>query len=311
VISSSTDGAPAHQPRLSIIVIAFNDPALLGGCLDALALEARDDDVETLVVAKWPRARIRRGEVMPIAHRKVRWIEAAAEATVPQMRGTGIAVSHGEIVALIEDDCIVQRGWCAALLAAHRAPAAAIGGAVEPRPYRRALDWAVYFCDYGRFMPPIPAGPAVALAGNNMSYKRQALANLPAALRQEFQEVFVHRAWQQQGVPMLTDPAVVVRNVNSWTIAHVTAIPYHHARAFAARRVEGEPMWQRMTMSVLAVLLPVVKVLRVARETVSRRRHVGALIRALPMIGLLAISWSIGECVGYIWGPGESAGRWR
>ena len=110
---------------------------------------------------------------------------------------------------------------------------------------------------------------------------------------------------------MLTDPGIVITNVNSWTIEHVTAIPYHHARAYAGLRVVAEPLWRRLTMSALTPLLPVVKVWRVARETLSRRRHVSKMLRALPMIGMLAISWSAGELMGYLKGPGGSAARWR
>ena len=293
------------------MVIAFNGRELLERCLDALARETRDHDVETLVVSKSPRAQILQSDVSLVGKVDIRWFEVEPDATVPQMRGRGIAESQGELVGLIEDDCLVQPGWCAALLKAHDAPAAAIGGAIEPRPYRRALDWAVYFCDYGRFMPPLAAGAAVALPGNNMSYKRRALDDLPAALRSEFQEVFIHRAWEQRGVPMLTDPAILVRNVNSWTMADLTAIPYHHARAFAGGRMAGQPIWRRVAMGLLTPLLPVVKVLRVAREAVSRGRYIGALLRSIPMISILAISWSIGECVGYLTGPGRSAARWK
>jgi hypothetical protein len=296
---------------LSVVVVAFNDPPLLTRCLEALSLETRGHDVETLVVSNRQRAEDHLSEQPGSAFGGVRWIQVAPGTTIPRMRTMGIARSHGDIVALIEDDCVVQSGWRAALLASHRMPAAAVGGAVEPGPYRRALDWAVYFCDYGRFMLPLAAGPAVALPGNNVSYKRDSLRALPATLAEEFQEMFVHREWQRQGVPMRTEPAIVVTNVNSWTLAHLTVIPYHHARAFAGRRFGDQPLWRRGMMSLLALLLPALKILRIVRETVSRRRRFRALVLALPFIGVLETSWSIGESVGYLRGPGDSASRWR
>ena len=308
---SSTESAGAVGPQVSVVVVAFNDPQLLSRCLEALSLETQGGDVETLVVSNRQHAVEHLSERLRSTLDGVQWIHAARGTTIPRMRTLGIAYSHGDIVALIEDDCVVQAGWYAGLLASHRMPAAAVGGAVEPGPYRRALDWAVYLCDYGRFMLPLAAGPAVALPGNNVSYKRDSLRALPATLAEDFQEMFVHREWQRQGVPMWSEPAIVVTNVNSWTLAHLTVIPYHHARAFAGRRFGDQPVWRRGMMSLFALLLPLIKVSRVVRETVARRRCFRALLRALPLIVVLETCWSLGESVGYLRGPGASASRWR
>ncbi|HYN05835.1 MAG TPA: glycosyltransferase [Vicinamibacterales bacterium] len=309
--SSSTEAASTGQPLLSVVVVAFNDQDLLSRCLTGLTHEITGHDVEALVVSDWQRPSGRPSDALRSAFHRIRWIEAPRNSTVPRMRAMGVEISRGDIVALIEDDCIVQRGWYDALVSAHRTSASAVGGAVEPGAYRRGLDWAVYFCDYGRFMLPLAAGPAVALAGNNMSYKRDALMRLPSALTYELLEVFVHEAWQRDGTPMRTDPAVVVTNAHSWTLADVTRIPYHHARAFAGRRLSHASPWRRRVMGVAALAFPVLKVLRVVREVALRRRRFVALCRALPWVVVLAVSWSIGESVGYLSGPGESASQWR
>ena len=284
--------------------------ASLASCLEALARDTDGIDVETLVVSDWRRPGGRPNETFLSTYPMIRWIDASNNPTVPRMRATAIAASTADIVAIIEDDCSVQPGWCRALLAAHRVPVAAVGGAVEPGAYGRALDWAVYFCDYGRFMLPFAAGRAAALPGNNMSYKRDHLARLPPELVHEFQEVFVHRAWQRDGIPMRSDPAVVVTNRHMGTPADVTTIPYHHGRAFGGRRFSDQP-WRRAMMSALSLFLPLLNVYRIVRETVRRGRRLGALARALPWILVLSSSWSIGESIGYLRGPGDSASRWR
>jgi hypothetical protein len=305
------DVLPDRHPLLTIIVVSFNDEPLLVRCLEALAAQAPVEGSETLVV------RARRGTSetpsSPVRgmFRHVRFIEAPSECTVPRMRAIGIAESRGRVVALIEDDCVARADWAQAVVRAHLGPDAAVGGAVEPGPYARGLDWCVFFCDYGRFMLPLASGPAMALAGNNMSYKRAALAEIPAVAGDEFQEVFVHRALAQRRVPMRTDPSVVVVVGGSWRWAHVTSVPYHHGRAYAAARVEGQRMWRRVLMSLLALPLPALKVARVAREVLSRRRLIAPLIVSLPWVVLLSTSWSIGESAGYLLGPGDSPSTWR
>jgi hypothetical protein len=322
--SSTEPGSRADRALLSIVVVSFNGERLLARCLEALATEARLHPAETLVVRNRPRAGSLEDRLSS-AFPGVRWVDTPPACTIPRMRSLGIAAAEGNIIALVEDDCLVQPGWCQALLTAYHATdgadgapgscpdshTGAVGGAVEPRPYRRALDWAVYFCDYGRFMLPLDAGPAVALPGNNMSFTKAALARLPAESRDEFLEVSVQRAWQRTRVPVRADPAVLVRNVNEWTLAHVTSLPYHHGRAFAGRRVAGQPLSRRAAMSVLALALPVLKVTRVVGAVVSRRRLIGPLLVGLPWIVVWSTCWSAGECVGYLAGPGESPSKWQ
>ena len=43
---------------------------------------------------------------------------------------------------------------------------------------KRLIDWAVYICEYGKFMLPFPAGQAADLPGPNVSYKRAILESV-------------------------------------------------------------------------------------------------------------------------------------
>jgi hypothetical protein len=94
-------------------------------------------------------------------------------------------------------------------------------------------------------------------------------------------------------------------------MAHATSIPFHHARAFAGRRLAGAFLGRRVAMSVLALPLPILKIARVVSEVVRRRRHIGHLVAGLPWLAILAASWSAGESIGYLVGPGRSLSRWR
>lgn len=98
----------------------------------------------------------------------VRWIDAPPGSPVPWLRAAGIAESRGEIVGLLEDDCVVNPGWCLAAIDARVSPDVGVGGAVEPGPYAKTLDWGVYFCEYGRFMLPVRKTSHPPLPGNTM-----------------------------------------------------------------------------------------------------------------------------------------------
>jgi Glycosyltransferase like family 2 len=303
--------APTLPPKLSVVVASFSTDALLMRSLTALNAQAHPARVEVIVVRDVERSDDAARAAARARFPEVRWIDAAAGSTVPLLRTLGIAESRGEIVALIEDDCVVRPGWSTAATDAINGLEVAAGGAVEPGPYRRALDWGVYFCEYARFMLPVPTTVHAPIPGNNAVYKRGALMRLPHGTEDGFQEVFVQAAWRAMGLVTSVSGAMVVENINTWSLKHVTAIPYHHGRAYAGRRFGSRHGAFRFAVAVLTVPLPALKTLRIAATVVSRRRLLGRLLQALPWILVFNASWSAGEGMGCLFGPGDSALRWR
>lgn len=279
-------------------------------CLAALVAQADPSEVEVLVVRDIERSD---GVDRPAARRRfpgVRWVDAPCGSTVPRMRALGIAAARGAVVALLEDDCVVRHGWCQVAMGADGGANVAVGGAVEPGPYTRALDWAVYFCEYGRFMLPVPSTRLAPLPGNNVVYQRNAVKQVGLG-SDEFHDVFVHSEWQRAGLATTVKETLVVENVNSWSLRHVTSVPYHHGRSYAGKRFGSRRAWTRVAIGTLALSLPALKTFRIIASTVSRKRLVGRLIQGLPWILVFTTSWSLGETMGCLFGPGDSPSRWR
>ena len=151
---------------------------------------------------------------------------------------------------------------------------------------------------------------ALALASNNVTYKRAAALEAVAEHAEGFYDMAIHSAWQATGLPMRVDESLVVRNMNSWSLADVTSVPYHHGRTFAAQRFPKR-LARRGIFALLAVSLPAVKTWRVIIDTVGKGRFIDRLVQSLPWIILFMTSWSLGEMAGYLRGPGDSAARWR
>lgn len=304
------DPSKATAPRLSVVVVALNRSTLLRRCLEALTSPANASrEVEILVVGDWRTGETARASLRS-AFPAVTWVDAP-ESTVPQRRTCGITAARGPIVSLLEDDCVVPDGWCQAVLNAHDARHPAVGGAVEPGPYQTALDWAIYFCEYARFMRPF-TGTVDALPGNHVSYKRSTLdpemrGNTPPG----FYETAFHTRLQHSGTTLQADPALVVVNINSWRPRAALSSPFHHGRTFAGMRVVGHSGIRRLGFVGLALALPLIRVLRVVREVSGRGRYGARLIQALPWIAVFSTAWSLGELVGYLFGPGSSPAHWR
>ena len=292
-------------PCLSVVVVSINGVPLLRSCLEALAPQA-DASVEVVVVFDRT-GRFAGDDRLRARFPRVRWLAAPPGATVPALRALGIRASGGQFVALLEDDCVVSDSWCRTVIEAHSGPEVAIGGPVEPGPYRRSRDWAIYFCEYGRFMAPLPAD--ARLSGTNVSYKRAAIAD--ALGGEGLNDVFLHWAWAREGRPMRADDRLAVRNVNEWTRSHLTVVPFHHGRAFAARRLAGVGAWRRALVGAGAVFLPGLQVARMISTVLRRQRHLVPFVKAIPGIVLFTCSWSAGELAGGLFGDGGSASQWR
>ena len=138
--------------KLSIVIAAWNGAEALRRCL--ISLEKQIEVAEVIVVSNFSTTDLADNSQISF----VKFIELAAETTVPQLRSYGINSANGEIIALAEDHCFFDENWCQDIIEAHESNYAAIGGAIENKSGSRALDWAVYFYDYGKYMPPNEAG---------------------------------------------------------------------------------------------------------------------------------------------------------
>jgi hypothetical protein len=301
----STAGEVA--PKLSVVIVALNAPAMLDRCLVALAQQVASEVPEILVVGHW------RQDDQYLARLQQRfsyaqWVATPGQYTIPQRRSRGIMQSRGKIIALLEDDCLVNNKWCASVLAAHDAAYLAIGGPIEPGDYQKGLDWAVYFYEYGRFMMPF-AGAVSALPGNNVTYKREAFVSINQD--KGFYEVFAHLQLQQQGETLFADPKLVVQNINNWPYLKTLGMAYHHGRAFAGMRVMGWPVWRKVLYASATLFLPLLQMTRIIKKISRSKRYVLPCIFALPWLVLFSSSWAGGELLGYLFGAGQSEAQWR
>lgn len=293
------------SPKLSIVIAAWNGPDALRACLASLGGQAETPGIEVVVAANFD-AEAAAGAAN-ISGLQV--IARGPEATVPRLRAAGIAAARGDIVAVTEDHAVFDARWCAEISKAHESAHAAIGGSVENAGGQRALDWAVYFYDYGRYMPPNVSGETGSLSGFNVSYKRAALDELAPLIQDGFFEASVHSELVRRGHRLfLASPAVVFHN-KRYRFGAAFAQSFHLARSFAGRRFTGAG--KRLAYAAGSLLLPVLLPVRAAAQVISKRRRRKELILAMPYLVLLMTSWACGEFCGYLFGEGRSGEQWK
>jgi glycosyltransferase involved in cell wall biosynthesis len=294
------------ESGVAVIVIGYAPPELLGRCLDVLRDQTSSrSDVELLVVAHPSHQGT---PFAPVRSRfpGIGWIEAPFDQNVARLRGIGIARTRAPVVALLEGDCIPEPGWVERLTTLR--PAGALGGAIEPGRFRRALDWAGFFCEFAPFMRPLPPKPA-QLPGSNVVYRREALPPAERLAAHGLFETFVNASLGEES--LATDDDLVVRHERTWSTRLLIATRFHHGRVFASLRVSGQPLSRRLPYIGLAAALPAVLCARVLGEVFRRRRFRLRAVLAAPWIVVLSLSWALGELAGYAAGPGSSLDQWR
>lgn len=296
------------SPKLSVVVAAWTGIDELRHCLTALLSQTQPLEDEIIVARNFS---LDSADSLRREFPAVIDLPSAAATPVPQLRGTGLAVARGTVVAFLEDHCACEPAWRDAIMRAHTHPFDAVGGPVDLAKGGRPLDWAVYFYDYARFTPPVAPGPAGSLSGANASYKRSFLAASAAALEAGVFEVILEREIRQRGLAMYLSSEAIVVHRKRQSAAQAVGLTFALARGYASDRVAGQGALRRGAFASVMPFLPLLLAGRILKSAIRTRRHLLRLTVAFPWLLLLLGAWSLGELMGYLAGAGASQRRWR
>lgn len=286
-------------PAVSVVVASTRSASLLGACLGSLVPQCARIGAE-LVVA-------RSGDAIDIAglargYAGLRVVALPTGATIPQLRGAGMAMATGDIIALTEDNCIADPDWVDMLVSGATDDVDVVGGAIDNGRRERAMDWAAYFAEYGYCAATRPGNgePAPKIAAANVAYSRRVVDQVVGWARSGEWENVVHDRLGRQGSAMrFMRTAAVYQNSRTefWPFCRNR---YDHGLAYAVSRLGEHPAASRLALLAASPLLPVLLTARIARASASGRW--GAFVRALPATFAFLTAWSLGEAVGYLRG---------
>ena len=293
-------------PALSVIIAVHDAVKVIRGCLIALKQQLLHEKIEIIVADSSSDGsdRIVRNEFP-----EVQLLHFSEPLTIPELRGRAIALSRGEIVAVIDAYSIVAADWAGAIVAAHASnPRAVIGGSVDlaRRDSANLRTWAQYFNEYGLFMPPIRSGSATIVPGSNVSYRRDVLFDGERARFPVFWKTFVNWQATSHANPMWLDPAIRVELHKPIPFSDFLLTRFSHARCFAGMRVAASPVKTRIGRALSAPLVPWILLWRWSRGIWAKGRHRPLYLATLPHQVLLFLMWGLGEFWGYAFGTGRS-----
>ena len=289
---------------LSVVVPSVNGFPVLGDCLDSLNRQVGDGRLEEVIVAN----RCANGLGMALRDRFpwMKLIEDPLDTPIPQLRIMAFRECRGDVIAVLEDHCIVEPDWASKMLEAHRAEHAVIGGLVENAAGDRLIDWAAFFCEYSQFMSPLAEGEAENIPGNNVAYKRWLLERFWPDIETGIWDSTLHERIRNAGIPLYRVPSIKVHHKMSASLGWFIAQKFHFARSFASLRFANASCLRRAAYGVGTLLLPFVLAQRIALQVWSTKTHRRELVLCFPILMLLLVSWGAGEATGYLFGAGSS-----
>jgi len=295
-----------NVPALSVVVPSVNGWPDLRDCMIALRENARDVQIEILVVD-------RVGDPVRVPLRaefpEAVLLEAAPGTTIPDMRAAAIRRAASPLVAILEDHVLVPEGWARSMIGAQMRHGGVVGGSVTNVATERLVDRAAFLSEYGQVMPPLAAGPTERLAGNNIVYPRALLEAHRGIVESGRWEDWWHREFRRTGTALTCCPEITVFHRERRPAREYLSQKFYYARSFAGGRVAGRAAAVRLAYGLGAFLLPPALLGRIVGRVWTKRLHRRDVLRSLPFIGLLVSAWGAGEVVGYWFGPGNALSR--
>jgi GT2 family glycosyltransferase len=292
--------------RLSVVVVVGRLRTRAERCLTALLAQATAD-LEVLVVDVAPPDCAAFPDPTPSA---VRVLRLPPETTFAAARAAGVRAARGGIVAFFEEHARPLDGWIQAVLTAHEAPYAGIGGEVENANPGVGISTLAGLMSYGRFYAPQRPREVELIVGHNSSYKREALLALGSDLDRLLAcDLVLMTRLRRNGHALYIDPRIRIAHANEATVRSTCRGYFLHHRTYGPLRAkEGRwPWWRRLGYVAAAPAIPVYFVVKFRRFLrVHRAELVPALDRGLLPVLVSQLAAACGQAVGLVAGPGRA-----
>lgn len=198
------------------------------------------------------------------------------------LKAEGVRRASAPVVAFLEDHAEARPGWLIGIMDVFDGPWAGAGAEVHNANPEVGIGDAVGWFNYGRWAPPMPAGEAEMLAGNNTIYRRDLLLALGDGLDELLvSDTVLQERLISEGERFWQDPRISILHRNPTTIAGGMKAEYLYHVCYGMLRAEAMH-WDFGRKAKYVLLAPAIALLRWLRQMrpmwASRsRRDVGLL----------------------------------
>ena len=298
----------SNTPKISVIVASAAGGDFLFRCLDSLVDQAKEQGSEVVVVDRYGPDRC-----AEVAERypSVILVPYPGEdrPSVPELRATGIDYSHAPIVAVIEEHCVAPANWLETIASEFSDSDDAIGGPILDADFDRIRDWVVYFSEYHNDLPPWAAGPRTWLNDANAAYRRERLLENRETIGESYWAISLHPVLEASGASMRAVPEMGLAHTGPFDYGYYLRQRYLLSRVWGGTQRHRVSPMVRLAHILALPIFPFFLLTRIARRAFatgsSRIRN--KFFKALPLLVPVVVTFSWGEWLGYLVGPGRAA----
>ena len=290
---------PAH-PDVSIIIAARNARPTIAACLESLRVQASDIPFEIIVVDSSTDGT---AELIRTEFPEVKLFAYSTRKYCGDARNIAIAQSKADVVAFIDADCLAAENWLAEILKAHQTPYMAIGGAIGNANPESYVGWAAYFTEFSQWKPARKSRQMLDIAGASMTYKKEIFQTYGTFIEGTYcSDTEFHWRINEKGLKLLFAPSILIYHKNITALSKFLLHEFDHGRSFAKVRVKSRNFNIIKTLAYI-MLSPAVAFKIVTKNiytNIRNRKYFSQYLKAFPLTMLGIISWTLGECRGYI-----------
>lgn len=283
--------------RASVVVASCRSRGMVEATIDSLRQQCARHGAELIVARGSPREMDEPEQ--PFADCVL--IPCPEAASIPELRGAGLAAASGDWVALTEDNCVARPDWLDRLAEGFAPGVDVVGGTMGNAHPDRAVDAAAFFAEYGFFgtaRRALGGGASPFVSGANVAYGRSVLGEAATLAAQgEWEGVIHHRLASSGATFALASAATVEQNVHH-SFQAFCLDRFRHGRAYGRIRGQAWGVGKRGIGAGASVLLPLLMTARAWRFSGSDQPMV--FLRAMPYTLAFCAAWAAGEAAGYL-----------
>ncbi len=304
---------------VSIVLPTYRGTQTIDRCLDALLPSTAERSYELIIVDSSD------DETADLIDRRIRGvprtrlIRSETRLSVGEARNRGVGEASGEIIAFVDQDCLVPRHWAQKLvLALQENDVDGVGGSLGMANPGNLSGAVLYFLEFMGFFPSrgAPRSRPRFLLGCNAAYRRSVVRRVPFPEINMGEDVIFSAQVRGCGFETLYEPSIQVEHINrtGWrtVFAYLGRLGRASARYHQILALSRAKLFFRLPPLVFLVPLHTLAKILLELARGGKLSYLLLFVALLPACLLGSYVWAYGFFrQAQITAPGAAPDRWE
>lgn len=205
-------------------------------------------------------------------------------------RNTGFDLAGGEVIATLDDDCIVDKDWLSkiALTFKRHPEACAVGGSID-NPFNSKNAWAEHLLSFAKWLPAGQIRPMADISTANIAYKRREIKGfsfIEDGKYLYYRDILFNLALVKSGKKIIFNPYIKAyhHRYENVTFQDLCAYQKHYAVGFLNNGYKAHGQAGRLLFKYPFLNLFLPRMIIIFMSCVRSSRHLSKFIWSFPLL---------------------------